>query len=131
MDKVGDALTRIKNSYMAYKSKTTLMYSKLIEAICQVLQKEGYIEKYEVVNIKENSQIKEILVSLKYDSKKPVITGIKRVSKPGLRVYKGKSSLPYVLNGMGIALISTPKGIMTDKQARKEGLGGEVMALVW
>lgn len=115
---------------MAFRNEASLPYSKLVEAICLLLQKEGYIEKYETVT-PDGKSFKEIKILLKYTNKKPVISGIKRISKPGLRVYKGKKLLPYVLNGMGIAIISTPKGIMTDRQARKEGLGGEIVAYVW
>ncbi len=131
MDIVADSLIRIKNSYMSFKDMVILPYSKLVLAICAVLEKEGYIESYKEEKDQKNPNITRILVQLKYVDKKAAITGIKRVSKPGLRVYKGKSALPFVLNGLGIALISTPKGVMTDKQARKVGLGGEVMAHVW
>ncbi len=130
MDTVADALIRIKNGYMAYKEEVVLPYSKLILAICSVLKKEGYIVNFKEEKQKDSVRIL-ITVSLKYEDKKPAITNVVRVSKPGLRVYKGKSALPRVLNGLGIALISTPKGVMTDKEARKEGLGGEVMAQIW
>ncbi len=131
MDTVADALIRIKNSYMAFKQEALLPYSKLVISICEVLKDEGYIESFVEVSIKEGSSIKMIKVLLKYQDRKPVITGVRRISKPGLRVYKGKTNLPYVLNGLGIAIISTPKGVMTDKKARKEGVGGEIMAYVW
>lgn len=132
-DTVADALIRIKNGYRAQKSGVTLVYSKLVAAICELLEKEGYIENFKVI---DDGSKKTIAVTLKYEGgvgtfRKAVLSDVKRVSKPGLRVYKGARSLPYVLNGLGIAIISTPKGIMTDKQARKEGLGGEVMAYVW
>jgi small subunit ribosomal protein S8 len=130
-DPVADALIRIKNGYLAYKETVVLPYSKLIESICGVLKKEGYITEAEVVPTQRNEKIKQINVSLKYADRKGVIRDVKRVSKPGLRVYKNKKALPYVLNGLGIAIISTPKGVMTDKQARKAGLGGEVLAFVW
>ncbi len=129
-DSVADALIRIKNGYLARKGQVHLSYSKLVVALCEVLVKEGYLEKSEVAN-GEKGAFKQLMVSLKYDKKIPVLTDVKRVSKPGLRVYEGHRSLPSVLNGLGIALISTPKGVMTDKQARKQGLGGEVMAFVW
>lgn len=128
MDRVSDALTRIKNGYMAGRKDVFLPYSKLNKAICAVLEKEGYIEKAEDVTGENKYSFKVIL---KYMDRKPVLSGLKRISKPGLRVYKNKSALPWVLNGMGIALISTPKGVMTDKQARKENLGGEILAFVW
>ncbi|EKD91521.1 MAG: 30S ribosomal protein S8 [uncultured bacterium] len=131
MDTVADALIRIKNSYMAYKSSALLPYSKLVKSICEVLKNEGFIESFEEASLKEGSKVKVLRVALKYQDRKPVINGIKRISKPGLRVYKGKTNLPFVLNGLGIAIISTPRGVMTDKSARKDGVGGEVLAYVW
>ena len=131
MDTVSDALTRIKNGYLAHKDEVVLPYSKLVLAICEVLKKEGYLETFSEGKNGKNENIKQIKASLKYAGKKPILTAVRRISKPGLRVYKGKSALPYVLNGLGIAIISTPKGVMTDKEARKIGLGGEVMAYVW
>jgi small subunit ribosomal protein S8 len=131
MDTVGDALIRIKNGYLATKPQVALNYSKLNMAIMKVLEKEGFVAKFEETKSEKNEKIKQILVSLKYESRKPALQNIKRISKPGLRVYKGKSSLPWVLNGLGIALVSTPKGVMTDKEARKAGLGGEILAYVW
>lgn len=124
MDKVGDLLIRIKNGYMASRKEVSAPYSKLSAAICQLLKKEGFILGCETSG-------REIKVALKYDKKQPALTDVKRVSKPGRRVYKGKNVLPYVYAGLGIAIVSTPRGIMSDKQARKEGIGGEVMALVW
>ncbi len=124
MDKVGDLLIRIKNGYMASRKDVVITNSKLSVAIVELLVKEGYLEKMEKTET-------GILATLKYEDKKPVLNDVKRVSKPGHRVYEGHKGLPRVLNGMGIAIISTPKGVMTDKQARKEALGGEVMALVW
>lgn len=129
-DSVADALIRIKNGYLARGERVSLPYSKLVVSICQVLVKEGYLSRVEELSSEKNG-FKQLVAILKYDNKQPVLTDVKRVSKPGLRVYKGKLKLPYVLNGLGIALISTPKGIMTDKQARKDGLGGEIMAFVW
>jgi small subunit ribosomal protein S8 len=131
MDIVADSLIRIKNSYLSYKKEAVLPYSKLVLAICQVLKAEDFIESFEEVKDEKNVNIRRVKVVLRYENRKPALTAVKRISKPGLRVYKGKTSLPWVLNGLGIALISTPKGVMTDKQARKEGLGGEVMAYVW
>ena len=123
-DSVADALIRIKNGYRASKTEVLLSYSKQVLAICKLLEKEGYIES---VKQEKNG----IFVVLKYNGKESAVTDVKRISKPGLRVYKNKKALPYVLNGLGIAIVSTPKGILTDKQARKEGVGGEVMAFVW
>ena len=124
MDKVGDLLIRLKNGYRAARKEVEIINSKLARAILEVLKKEGYLQNYKV-----DGRI--ITVTLKYDKKVPVLTDVKRVSKPGLRVYQNNKKLPRVLNGLGIAIISTPRGVMTDKQARKESLGGEVMALVW
>lgn len=124
MDKVGDLLIRIKNGYQASKKEVLVSYSKLGLAICKLLEKENFIEKCEALE-------REIKITLKYDGKNPVLTGVDRISKPSLRIYKSSKALPRVYNGLGIAIISTPKGIMTDKQARKEGVGGEVMAYVW
>ena len=124
MDPVSDELIRIKNGYLIGKEKVFVKYSKLIWAILKLLEKEGYIES-------AKQKERQITVTLKYVSRKPAITDVKRVSKPSLRVYKGVKDLPRVLNGLGIAVISTPKGIMTDKVARKEKVGGEVLALVW
>lgn len=124
MDPIADALIRIKNGYSVGKVSVSIRFSKLILRLLRLLQEEGYLEKIE-------QKDREILVSLKYDSRIPAISSVKRVSKPSLRVYKGAKDLPYVLNGLGIAVISTPKGLMTDKKARKAGVGGEVLALVW
>lgn len=124
VDPIADALIRIKNGYMVGKVSVLVKFSKLILQILKLLQKEGYIS--DVKHEKEN-----ILVTLKYNARQSAITGIERVSKPSLRIYKGVRALPFVLNGLGIAVISTPKGIMTDRQARKLKVGGEVLALVW
>jgi small subunit ribosomal protein S8 len=124
MDRVGDLLIRIKNGYMARLGEVSATYSKLSVAICKLLKEEGYIANY-----KESER--EILITLKYDNRKPVLTDVKRISKPGKRVYSGKKLLPRVYNGLGIAIISTPRGVMSEKQAKKENVGGEVMAYVW
>lgn len=124
MDSVGDALVRIKNGYLVSKPSVSVKYSKLILKLMKLLQKEGYLQNVEAKG-------REIIVTLKYDNRKAAITDVKRVSKPSLRVYKGVLELPSVLNGLGIAIISTPKGLMTDKEARKSKAGGEVLALVW
>lgn len=130
MDIVSDALTRIKNGYMAARQDVLLPYSKLVLSILEVLQKEGYIGKSKVVQSTKGN-FNEVRVILKYEGKRSALTEVKRISKPGLRVYKGKDGLPRVLNGLGAAIISTPKGVMTDSQARKEGVGGEILAYVW
>ncbi len=131
MDTVADVLIRLKNGYLAFKPEVVIPYSKMNKAICQVLEKEGYISGIKEVKNPKNKQFTQLVVGLKYEQKKAVLSDVRRISKPGLRVYKGRKALPYVLNGLGIALISTPKGLMTDKQARKEGLGGEVLAYIW
>ena len=124
MDSVGDALVRIKNGYLIGKQSVSVKYSKLILNLMKLLQKEGYLEA-------TSHKDREITLTLKYNGRKPVLTDIKRVSKPSLRIYTGVSKLPFVLNGLGIAVISTPRGLMTDKQARKLKVGGEVLAFVW
>lgn len=123
-DAIGDAIIRIKNGYMARKSEVSIPYSKVVLAVCELLVVEGFITSLQ----QEDRMVK---VTLKYDNRNPSVTDVKRVSKPGLRVYKGSKDLPRVLNGLGIAIISTPKGVMSDRQARKEGVGGEIMAYIW
>lgn len=123
-DSVGDALIRIKNGYLVLKQEVTIPYSKLVLNLCQLLVKEGFIETLE-------KKERDIVVKLKYEGRSPALTDIRRVSKPSLRVYKGVKRLPRVLSGYGVAIISTPKGLLTDKEARKNGVGGEVMAEVW
>jgi small subunit ribosomal protein S8 len=131
MDIVADALIRIKNGYMAQKDEVLLPYSKLVISICEVIKKEGYIASWTEKKSDKSKVSVGVNVVLQYNDRKPAMTEIKRISKPGLRVYKGAKSLPYVLSGLGMALISTPQGIMTDKAARKAKLGGEVMAYIW
>lgn len=123
-DKVGDLLIRIKNGYMARRGEVVSPYSKLSMAILELLKDEGFIDSFEKGE-------RDIKIVLKYEDRKPVLTDVKRISKPGKRVYKGTKLIPRVYNGLGFAIISTPKGIMSDKVARKEGLGGEIMAFVW
>ena len=129
-DPIADMLTRIRNANTAKHDTVDIPSSKMKVAIADILEKEGYIEKYEIV---DNGNFKDIRVTLKYgaDKNEKIITGIKRISKPGLRVYAGKDDVPYVLGGLGIAILSTNKGIITDKEARKEQIGGEVLAFVW
>lgn len=128
-DPIADLLTRIRNANSVYHDKVDIPSSKMKESMAQILKDEGFVKDYEV--IKDNKQ-NILRISLKYGSnREKVITGIKRISKPGLRVYAKADQLPRVLSGLGIAVISTSKGLMTDKQARKEGLGGEVVAYVW
>lgn len=137
-DTISDALTRIKNGYLASKGEVILYYSKLTKAVCEVLKKEGYIGDYKEIKKEGSDTISQIVVSLRYKTegglvhvRKPALSEVRRISKPGLRIYKSKRLLPYVLNGLGVAIISTPKGVMTDKEARKMGVGGEIIAYVW
>ena len=128
-DPIADMLTRIRNANSSKHKTVDIPASNMKKAIAKILFEEGYIKSFE--EIKDDAQ-GIIRVTLKYDEKGArVIDGIKRISKPGLRVYASKDELPQVLNGLGIALISTSKGIKTDKEARNEGLGGEVLAYVW
>jgi small subunit ribosomal protein S8 len=129
-DPVADMLTRIRNANTAKHDTVDVPASKIKVAIAEILDKEGYIEGFEVV---EEGNFKNIRITLKYgkDRNEKVITGLKKISKPGLRVYAGKDNLPKVLGGLGVAIISTNKGVITDKEARKEKVGGEVLAFVW
>jgi small subunit ribosomal protein S8 len=128
-DPIADMLTRIRNANSSKHKTVDIPASNMKKAIAKILFEEGYIKAFE--EIKDDAQ-GIIRITLKYDEKGArVIDGLKRISKPGLRVYASKDELPQVLNGLGIALISTSKGIKTDKEARKEGLGGEVLAYVW
>ncbi len=127
-DPIADMLTRIRNGQQAQKSTVSMPSSKLKVAIAKVLQDEGYIEGY---SLREQGNNKtELDVALKYYAGKPVIDRIERVSRPGLRVYKGSDDLPRVMNGLGVAIVSTPKGVMTDRSARANRVGGEVICLV-
>jgi len=128
-DPIADMLTRIRNANSAKHKTVDVPNSKMKTAIAEILFKEGYIKSFELIN-NENQGI--IRIALKYDEKGArVIDGIKRISKPGLRVYAGKEELPRVLNGLGTAIISTSKGLKTDKEAREAGMGGEVLAYIW
>ena len=128
-DPVADMLTRIRNASTAKHDTVDVPASNLKKAIAQILLEEGYIKSYEVV---DNGNQGNIHISLKYVGKKQsAISGLKRVSKPGLRIYAGTEELPKVLKGLGIAIVSTSKGVMTDKKARELHIGGEVLAFVW
>ncbi len=127
-DAIADMLTRIRNAGVAKHETVEVPASNEKKAIAQILLDEGYISGYDVIEDNKQGMIK---ITLKYVSKKHVISGLKRISKPGLRVYAGKDELPKVLGGLGIAIISTSKGVMTDKSARKAGVGGEVLAYIW
>ena len=128
-DPVADMLTRIRNANSAKHDTVDVPASNLKKAIAQILLDEGYIKAFNVV---DNGNQGMIHITLKYQAKKQqVISGLKRVSKPGLRIYAGADEIPYVLKGLGIAIISTSKGVMTDKKAREQHIGGEVLAFVW
>jgi small subunit ribosomal protein S8 len=130
-DPIADMLTRIRNANSAYQQSTNIPSSRKLVEIARILKEEGYIEAYDVVNPDAAPQ-DTLVVTLKYRGRKErTISGLRRISKPGLRVYAKKDELPRVLGGLGIAIISTSSGVMTDKQARKAGVGGEVVAYVW
>jgi small subunit ribosomal protein S8 len=126
-DPIADMLTRIRNAQAVQKPGVTMPSSKLKVAIANVLKDEGYIDSYEIAG----DAAKPVLnITLKYYAGRPVIERIERVSKPGLRIYKGRHDIPQVLNGLGVAIISTPQGLMTDRKARASGVGGEVICYV-
>ena len=128
-DAIADMLTRIRNAGTAGHPTVMIPSSNLKKSIAQILLDEGYIAAFQCIEDNKQGMIK---VTLKYvDGREPVISGIKRISKPGLRIYADKENLPKVLGGLGIAIVSTSKGVMTDKEARKLGVGGEVLAYVW
>ena len=129
-DPIADMLTRIRNANTAKHDPVDVPVSKMKLAIADILVDEGYVEKYDLV---DNGNFKDIRITLKYgkDKNDKIIAGLKRISKPGLRVYAAKDELPKVLGGLGIAIISTNKGVMTDKKARQLNVGGEVLAFVW
>ena len=129
-DPIADMLTRIRNANTAKHDTVDVPASKMKLAIAEILLKEGYITKYEVL---EDGVFKTIHITLKYgaDTNEKIITGLKRISKPGLRVYAGSQEIPRVLGGLGIAILSTNQGVITDKEARKLHVGGEVLAFVW
>ena len=127
-DPIADMLTRIRNANNSRHATVDIPASNMKKAIAKILNDEGYIKSYQII---EDGKQGVIRVTLKYSGKEKVISGIKRVSKPGLRMYAPAEELPRVLKGLGIAIISTSKGIMTDKEARKQHIGGEVLAFVW
>ena len=127
-DPIADMLTRIRNANSSKHESVLVPKSNVKKAIAEILLEEGYIKNYQII---EDGKQDIIRIALKYNGKERAISGIKRVSTPGLRIYKNKEELPKVLKGLGIAIVSTSKGIMTDKNARKENVGGEVMAFVW
>ena len=129
-DPIADMLTRIRNANTAKHDTVDVPSSKMKLAIAKILLDEGYIKAYELV---DNSNFKDIHITLKYgkDKNEKIISGLQRISKPGLRVYANKEELPKVLGGLGVAIISTNQGVITDKEARKLGVGGEVLAFIW
>ena len=127
-DTIADMLTRIRNANVMRYEEVNVPASNIKKEIARILKEEGFIKDYKIVS--DDAQ-GTIVLTLKYNKKERVITGLKRISKPGLRVYAKNDEIPKVLNGLGIAIISTSKGIMTDKQARKENIGGEVLAYIW
>lgn len=127
-DPIADMLTRIRNAQMAEKAAVAMPASKVKAAIAAVLKEEGYVEDFAVKTAEGNKATLEI--ALKYYAGRPVIERIERVSKPGLRIYKGSEDIPRVMNGLGIAIVSTPKGVMTDRKARASNVGGEVLCFV-
>ena len=126
-DPIADMLTRIRNAQSVAKSAVTMPSSKLKVAIAQVLKDEGYIDGFAVKNDDGKAELE---IALKYYAGKPVIERIERVSRPGLRIYKGRDAIPQVMNGLGVAIVTTPKGVMTDRKARQTGVGGEVLCYV-
>jgi len=126
-DPIADMLTRIRNAQMVQKVSVVMPASKLKTAIAEVLKAEGYIDNFAVRDAQSKPQLE---IALKYYAGKPVIEHIERVSRPGLRVYKGRHDIPNVMNGLGVAIVTTPKGVMTDRKARQAGIGGEVLCYV-
>jgi len=126
-DPIADMLTRIRNAQSVEKPVVSMPSSKLKVAIAQVLQDEGYIDSFAVKNEGVKSELE---ISLKYYAGRPVIERIERVSRPGLRIYRGRDAIPSVMNGLGVAIVTTPKGVMTDRKARANGVGGEVLCYV-
>ena len=126
-DPIADMLTRIRNAQMVKKTVVNIPSSKLKSAIAQVLKDEGYIEDFAVRDLEGKAVIE---IGLKYYAGKPVIEKIERISRPGLRIYKGRDDIPRVMNGLGVAILSTSRGVMTDRKARADGVGGEILCIV-
>ena len=126
-DPIADMLIRIRNAQMVGHTEVAMPASKLKASIAQVLKDEGYIEDFA---LRENGVMKELRIALKYYAGRPVIERLERVSKPGLRVYRGRDDIPRVMNGLGVAILSTSRGVMTDRKARADGVGGEVLCIV-
>jgi len=126
-DPIADMLTRIRNAQMVEKASVSMPSSKLKVAIAQVLKDEGYIDNFAVRGESAKPQLE---IALKYYAGRPVIERLERVSRPGLRIYRGRNEIPQVMNGLGVAIVTTPKGVMTDRKARQSGIGGEVLCYV-
>ncbi|MDB6034567.1 MAG: hypothetical protein JWM16_4905 [Verrucomicrobiales bacterium] len=126
-DPISDMLTRIRNAHSALLPAVELPHSKMKESIAVILKREGYISEYSV----EGQGLKKLKLKLKYEGRRGVIEGLRRISKPGLRRYVGSTEIPRVLGGMGIAIVSTPQGVMSGNQARKNNLGGELLCYIW
>jgi small subunit ribosomal protein S8 len=126
-DPIADMLTRIRNAQMVGHAEVSMPASRLKTAIAKVLKDEGYVEDFA---LRENGPMKELRIGLKYYAGRPVIERLERVSKPGLRVYRGREDIPRVMNGLGVAILSTSRGVMTDRKARADGVGGEVLCIV-
>ena len=134
VDPIADMLARIKNAQLARKDEVYIPHSKMKEKIAEILKREGYIEDYVVSEKNKKGNQGTLILKLKYlddRNRKPAIMGLRRVSKPGRRIYVGVDEIPYVRKGLGTAILSTNKGILTDAEARKEGVGGEVLCYVW
>ena len=127
-DPIADLLTRIRNAYAAGHAQVAISMSRVKQMVAQILAKNGYVSKVTVVGKDKDRQL---TIDLKYIQQMPAITGVKRVSKPGRRVYKGKTGLPRILSGAGMAIVSTSQGMMSGQDAKKRGLGGEIVAIVW
>ncbi len=131
-DPIADMLTRLRNANQAYHDTVTMPYSKLKAGVAEILQQEGYIASWKVEEPAEDEVGKSLVLILKYgQNRERSLAGVRRISKPGLRVYAKSTSLPRVLGGLGVAIISTSQGLLTDRQANKKGVGGEVLAYVW
>jgi len=131
-DPIADMLTRLRNANQAYHDQTSMPHSKIKAGIAEILKAEGYITDFEVKEPGEGEVAKTLVLTLKYgDSRERSIAGVRRISKPGLRVYAKSSNLPKVLGGLGVAIISTSQGLLTDRQAHEKTVGGEVLAYVW
>ena len=132
-DPIADMLTRIRNANTARFDTVLVPASKMKKSIAEILKREGYIADCEIIPSEKNSKFEDIKITLKYRDNKQtrILTGIEKVSKPGLRIYSGKEDLPQVLNGLGIAIVTTNEGVMTDREARSRGIGGEILARVW